>query len=56
MPSDWQSGAALTVVFLTVAIMVYRLFAKKKAGCNSDCGCAGAALKKKASRSIPTRH
>ena len=39
MPHDWQSWAALAVVVVTAAIMAYRAFARKKAGCDAGCGC-----------------
>ena len=49
MITNWQSWAAPLVVCLTAAIIVYRLFFRRKGGCASDCGCAGNALKKKSS-------
>lgn len=46
MTGDWQTWAALAVVALTAAIMMYRVFLRKKAGCGAGCGCD--ALKPKA--------
>jgi hypothetical protein len=40
MMTNWQTWAAPIVVLLTAAIMLYRLFAKKKSGCAGSCGCA----------------
>lgn len=46
MNHDWQSWAALGVVFTTAALMVGRfLRRKKKGGCAGGCGC-GVKVKK----------
>jgi hypothetical protein len=36
MNADWQEWAAIGVVILTVAIMAWRVFGKRK---SSNCGC-----------------
>lgn len=40
MNADWQEWAAIGVVILTVAIMAWRVFGRRKsANCGEDCGC-----------------
>lgn len=47
MKTDWQSWAALAVVFATAAVMAYRVLVRKKTGCGSNCGCAGGLQKER---------